>query len=94
MAIYCQDVPEEVEIENSTLEVKIKEIEVLAMLKKLQLYEEGQETKNNKLLIEICRYKRQVRGRMNANRPIQQTIDQLFATQTSTLQGDGMEATF
>jgi hypothetical protein len=75
--IYCQEVEPEPEDE-STPEIKIKETEVLAMLEKLQLYEEGQEVKNNKLLTEICRYERQVRGRMASNKPIQQTIDQLW----------------
>ena len=53
VGIYCQEVEPEPE-EESTLEMKIKETEVLAMLTKLQLYEEGQEVKNNKLLTEIC----------------------------------------
>ena len=48
------------------------------MLEKLQLYEEGHEVKNNKLLTEIGRYERQIRGRMASNKPIQQTIDQLW----------------
>jgi DDE superfamily endonuclease/Fission yeast centromere protein N-terminal domain/Tc5 transposase DNA-binding domain len=78
VGIYCQEVEPEPEKE-STPEIKIMETEVLAMLEKLQLYEEGQEVKNNKLLTEICRYERQVRGRIAEKRPIQQTIDHFWA---------------
>ena len=82
-------IPEELEEEDSTPPVKIKEKEVLEMLQRLQLYEESQEEKNNKLLFDLSRYERDVRGRMARNRPIQAKIDEMFTKKTSSEGIDG-----
>lgn len=77
ISIYCQDVEPEPE-EQSTPSI-LKDSDVLEMLRKLQQYEERQEESNNKILTEFGRYERQIRLRIASNKPVQTTIEQLWA---------------